>query len=297
METLTVALPPELRPRLVGEEDRLFGRLLATTLSAALCASALIATRVVPEEPLPAEPPRIVREFVLPLPIAPPARVEVAPAPAPVAPPALTPRPGLPARPTTPTRAIDELGLVGVLGHGGAIDAVLDDETTPDLTAALDGATRLRATAALGSTIRGEETGRAATIDDLEGRTGPAPVTLREHVASVPLPAPPPPHVDLLPPPGDDPSGTIGELFRRRLPAIRRCYEKGITRDRALKGRLVLRFVVEEGRVEELELQTATLASISTCVRAVVRATPFPRELSSGPIELPIVFAPSSDAG
>lgn len=293
MKALAVALPPELRPRLVGEDDRLFGRLVAGALLAAFTASALVATRVVPEEPAPDAPPRVVREFVLPLPVAPPVRVTATPVPS--ARPVSTPRPGAPGRPAAPARSIDELGLIAVLGHGGAIDAVLDEDGAPELTAALEGASRLHATAALGPTARGEATGRAATIDDLEGRA--APVQLREHVATAPLPAPRPPHVDLLPPPGDDPSGTLGELFRRRLPAIQRCYEKGLTRDRGLKGRLVLRFVVEEGRVEALELETATLSSISTCVRAVVRATPFPRELSSGAVELPIVFAPSSEAG
>jgi hypothetical protein len=71
----------------------------------------------------------------------------------------------------------------------------------------------------------------------------------------------------------------IQHVVRERFPKMRACYEKGLARDGKLRGKVKVRFVIEEsGRISSVEDYGSTLpdADAVTCVLAVYRTLSFP---------------------
>lgn len=295
-------LPRELRPGLLRSGDPLFTWLLAASLAIAAAASAAIA-RVQPlEEVGAAEVPRIVRELILPLPIPPPAIVvPAAPAPVPVARPVLA-RPAIPApapgRGPVTARDVAGTGLLRHLDDGSALAGLLGpDDEDESVERALDDAVRAPGVHAgpIGG-FHGADQGSATDIT-IPGSGGFAPVALGPKGDRAPAPAAllvssEPPVV-----PGKQTTrALVSKKLRAMLPAFQRCYEKAVTRDRSLKGRMVVGFTIAAGgRVSEVEIEESQLGgSVDGCVRVLVRSLSFGAEISEElPVSYPLIFTPS----
>jgi len=81
-----------------------------------------------------------------------------------------------------------------------------------------------------------------------------------------------------------------------RRKEVRRCYDAALTKDPALRGKIMLRFaVMPSGAVDEVEVASTSFRNspIPACVAAVFRGwrTPFRPEEPVG-IEYPLSFAP-----
>lgn len=92
-------------------------------------------------------------------------------------------------------------------------------------------------------------------------------------------------------------AGLVASVVKRRVGAIRLCYERALKRHPDLAGRLVLSFVIDEnGRVDEAWADGDLASSeVSSCAIATIRRLRFPAP-EQGTVEasFPFVFAPAS---
>jgi Ca-activated chloride channel family protein len=89
------------------------------------------------------------------------------------------------------------------------------------------------------------------------------------------------------------------EVFRRvvneRRPAMRRCYEAGLARDPKLRGRVVVRFVIDaSGKVTRAVDGGSELpdAAVVACVVRVFATMKFPSGPAPISVTYPLVFEP-----
>lgn len=68
-------------------------------------------------------------------------------------------------------------------------------------------------------------------------------------------------------------SSNIASVFRRREGDIRRCYERGVSRDPGLRGRIVIQLTIGDGgRVDDVRLRENELGEdVGTCIVGAVR--------------------------
>lgn len=88
----------------------------------------------------------------------------------------------------------------------------------------------------------------------------------------------------------------IAAVMRRKLKAIRSCYERALKRDRSLKGKVVIRFeIMENGRTSNIEFDDRMGSSaVVSCIRTRAKSWRFPRpDGGSVFVAYPIVFTPS----
>ena len=90
----------------------------------------------------------------------------------------------------------------------------------------------------------------------------------------------------------------IDRVIKQHLAQIRYCYEKELTRDPSLAGRVVLKFVIgKDGAVTSVEIKETTLAdeTLEACLSARFLRMRFPAPAGGGivVVSYPLVFSPS----
>ncbi len=106
-----------------------------------------------------------------------------------------------------------------------------------------------------------------------------------------------------LPPPGaEDPAiskEAIAQVVKRNKQAVQKCYERALTKQPTLEGRLVVEFTIEgDGRVSSVnaaDASTLTDASVSSCVLNTISKLSFPPSSDGQRVTVayPFVFAPA----
>lgn len=90
--------------------------------------------------------------------------------------------------------------------------------------------------------------------------------------------------------------GQIGKYVKARIKSVEACYEKELKLDPALKGRVVVRFVLTtQGRVGEVSIEQNTTGndSVSACLQRLVKLWNFPiKPEEDATVTFPIVFSP-----
>ncbi len=89
----------------------------------------------------------------------------------------------------------------------------------------------------------------------------------------------------------------IRRIVRAHANEVRACYEKGLSRDPNLSGRVSVRFVIgAKGKVSEAEVDTSTLkdGAVAKCVAKAVESWKFPKPPGGGDVTIryPFVFNP-----
>lgn len=88
----------------------------------------------------------------------------------------------------------------------------------------------------------------------------------------------------------------IASVMRRNLKALQSCYESALKRDRTLKGKITIRFEIQEsGRTANIEFDDKMGSSdVVSCIRTRAKSWRFPRpDGGSVFVAYPIVFTPS----
>lgn len=203
------------------------------------------------------------------------------------------------------TRMRDEVsrtGLLKILGakgeQGGAIQNLIgkgapasdQDRAFEGISGVADGTSKLR------TVDRAREgAGRAASIADLRGGgvkdAGTGVVKGERELSGVA-------RQERANFDGELDQGQVLAEIRKRNGAIRRCYERGLKRNPALKGKVTLRFVITlAGTVSQVSLPEDDIGDpeVAGCITSAVRLWRFPPP-SGGPatVEVPFVFSPSS---
>ncbi|MCA9552415.1 MAG: AgmX/PglI C-terminal domain-containing protein [Myxococcales bacterium] len=96
---------------------------------------------------------------------------------------------------------------------------------------------------------------------------------------------------------GELSSAQISSVMKRQLTALRDCYERALKRDRTLKGKIVIRFEIDEqGRTTNIEFEDSMgNKDVLTCIKGRAKYWRFPKpEGGSVFVAYPIVFTPSS---
>jgi outer membrane biosynthesis protein TonB len=205
---------------------------------------------------------------------------------------------GAPAK-TELERKVGAAGLLAVIGSegdgSGALDDVLSAGTGPaDVAAALAGATRVGMATAdnIGIATRGGGAGAAAGIGDL-GTTGSGNVGLAEKREVVVA------KVETMGGPEVESANVdrqaVARFVQSRISGIKACYEKELKRNPALKGKIVVRFVIATtGRVSSVEIEENGLnPGVEACIRTIIRgwSLPFKPE-EDVPVSYPFLFQP-----
>jgi TonB family protein len=93
-------------------------------------------------------------------------------------------------------------------------------------------------------------------------------------------------------------AGVIAKEIRRRMGAVRACYERELKRNPQLGGKVVVRFVIgANGAVTEAEIESNTMQddAVGECIVANIKRFRFPPpEGGSVEVSYPFVFQPSS---
>jgi hypothetical protein len=88
----------------------------------------------------------------------------------------------------------------------------------------------------------------------------------------------------------------IQRTVKQRMPAFKTCYEAGLKKNAALKGRLVLKFEIDtEGAAKRATATESSLGDddVVSCILDELRKTPFPKpEGGSVTVAYPMEFAP-----
>ncbi len=197
------------------------------------------------------------------------------------------------------------LGALGGDGDGeGAIEDVLGggSDSSNDIASALMGASGVGvATAdslakAAGQRLGGG-TGEAAGIGDL-GTSGGAGVQARQFAEKKTVNIrgrviDEGPEIDSASCDRD----AIARFVKARMKSIQNCYERQLKRNPSLKGKIVVRFTINEsGKPIELEIEEDTMGnnSVTTCIRSTIRMWTFPIKDNECPVAYPFIFTPSS---
>ena len=197
------------------------------------------------------------------------------------------------------------LGALGGDGEGeGAIEDVLGggSDSSNDIASALMGASGVGvATAdslakAAGQRLGGG-TGEAAGIGDL-GTSGGAGVQARQFAEKKTVNIrgrviDEGPEIDSASCDRD----AIARFVKARMKSIQNCYERQLKRNPSLKGKIVVRFTINEsGKPIELEIEEDTMGnnSVTSCIRSTIRMWTFPIKDNECPVAYPFIFTPSS---
>lgn len=89
----------------------------------------------------------------------------------------------------------------------------------------------------------------------------------------------------------------IARFVKQRMKAIQGCYEKELKKNPTLKGKLVVRFTIDErGKVRELEIEENTIGNqaVVACIRNTIKIWNFPIKDNECPVAYPFIFTPSS---
>ncbi len=301
-------LPKVMRGSLFAQVDRAFLVVLAVSLTAHFLGGAWLALQPMPEEPELTMDDLPVDRFAsqqLPLPKpAPTAPPEPQAPKAAVAENATKKAPAAPAR-AAPSRAeldaqvrrVGLLAVIGAQGPGGAVGDLLSQRSAVgEVASALRDASAVRVATVgdLGGS-HAAAAGEAATIGTLQA--GPVhEVTLAEGKAVTVTG-----RVNVEPIRLDTPEVNreqLAQWVKARTTAIQSCYERELKRNRALHGRLVLRFAITpRGRVADVGFDEDTLASpgVRECISGLVSSwvLPFKPE-EDVMVAFPWVFSPTS---
>lgn len=89
---------------------------------------------------------------------------------------------------------------------------------------------------------------------------------------------------------------SLGRYIRMRLKSVQACYEKELKRNPSLKGKIVVRFVIQTtGRVSEVSIDQNTMGdqAVASCIVNTVRRWSFPvKPEEDAPVSFPFVFSP-----
>lgn len=216
--------------------------------------------------------------------------------------PSIRPQPSLVDRASVLQAALLEIGALDNSDGGTAFDRLRENVASTDaadLLAQVDGAvvanrrpTALRPRDGRDHRPSGDDIGaldRVVTRDVVEGRE---PIREVDPVARVRLSGP----IE-EPSAGYFDAAIVAQQVRRRVGAIRRCYEREITRNPTLQGRVSVRFTIAEvgtvGGVRAVENTTGS-QYLADCVGTSLRTMRFNPGPDGGPasFRFPFIFAP-----
>ncbi len=199
------------------------------------------------------------------------------------------------------------LKLLGALGGGGdggdAIQDVLGggSSTGNDIASALAGASGVgvatsEAIARQAGQRLGGGTGEAASIGDL-GTTGGATaqatqLTEKKVISIKGRVIDEGPEVDS----SSCDRTAIARFVKARMRSIQNCYERELKKNPTLKGKIVVRFTINEtGKVTEFEIEEETIgnSTVVACIRSTIRGWRFPIKDNECPVAYPFIFTPS----
>lgn len=200
------------------------------------------------------------------------------------------------------------LKMLGALGGDGDGDGAIEDvlgggsDATSDIASALMGASGVGvATAdslakAAGQRLGGGS-GEAAGIGDL-GTSGGAGVQARQFAEKKTVNIrgrviDEGPEIDSASCDRD----AIARFVKARMKSIQNCYERQLKRNPSLKGKIVVRFTINEsGKPIDVEIEEDTMAnnSVTSCIRSTIRMWTFPIKDNECPVAYPFIFTPSS---
>lgn len=88
----------------------------------------------------------------------------------------------------------------------------------------------------------------------------------------------------------------VNRYVRMRIKSIQGCYEKELKRNPGLKGKVVVRFVINpDGRVSEISIETNSMGdeAVAACIVNVIRSWKFPfHPPDAAAVSFPFVFSP-----
>ncbi|NOZ85827.1 MAG: energy transducer TonB [Deltaproteobacteria bacterium] len=92
-------------------------------------------------------------------------------------------------------------------------------------------------------------------------------------------------------------SGALQRAVRRKMSAVKACYEKQLKRNPNLSGKIVIYFVVGgNGRVTEASIEQNTMGNkeVAACILVKIKRWIFPKpeDGEEAPVTIPFVFAP-----
>lgn len=200
------------------------------------------------------------------------------------------------------TKAVAGKGLLKVLGAnnrkgGGALNDVFSDGgAVGNLGDAFSGIQGVDVAGSGGeSGTRGGGSGQGVGIGDL-GTEGGGNVKIGGKGAEASVAGslkPEAPEID-----GKLSQSEITSVMRRQLKALRDCYEGALKRNRALSGKLVIRFEIDDsGRTQNIDFEEDSLGSpdVKECIVRRAKYWRFPKpDGGSVFVAYPIVFTPAS---
>jgi TonB family protein len=86
----------------------------------------------------------------------------------------------------------------------------------------------------------------------------------------------------------------IQRVIRRQMSGVRRCYEKQLTKNPNLAGKIVVKFTIDKnGTVKNASIQLDTVGSreLSKCILKLVRKWRFPKGSGKVEVSYPFIFA------
>ena len=88
----------------------------------------------------------------------------------------------------------------------------------------------------------------------------------------------------------------VREAVRASHPRLRRCYERGLTRDPKLAGSVLFRITIVGTRPTQVEVGSSSLSdrAVETCIASELQKLTFPRARDAGKLDVryPFVFKP-----
>jgi TonB family protein len=200
---------------------------------------------------------------------------------------------------------VSRLGALKILGSRGRGGAVADLISRGDASADADrafanvGGVGVASAGSAGGSLLGKGgsgAGAAVGLEGLRSVGGPGAVDTaarggeREVKGIVKDEAP---SVD-----GTIDAGVIAKEIRRRMGAVRACYERELKRNPQLGGKIVIRFVIgATGAVTEAEVESSSMGddAVPECIILNIKRFRFPApEGGSVEVSYPFVFQPSS---
>lgn len=190
------------------------------------------------------------------------------------------------------------LNIIGSVGTDGVVADLLKDSSSVGSVAEAMKHAGVRVASVhdvVAAERKGGVAGAAVTVEQL-GTDGAGRVALEERATAAVVGRVREEAVTVDTP--DIAPEALAAWMRSRRGAVQACYERELKRNRALHGRLVLKFAISpRGRVVGLDLSEGTLASpaVAECISTVARGwvLPFTPE-DEVPVAFPFVFSPVS---
>lgn len=198
---------------------------------------------------------------------------------------------------------ISQLGA-GVGSGGSIVDSLRDAKAEVATAAAFDGATGV-ALADNDSKDKDRRAGRVAatgTVAGLtdselavEGGTGSVDTGTKAPEVKATVKAAQPSEAFGT---GTLDTNKIADTVRKRIGAVKACYEKELKKNPKLEGKIVVQFTINEGgRVEDTTIKSDSIgeAAVGECIMGAIKKWPFARpEGGSVTVAFPFIFAPSN---